>query len=124
MTMIGQRRRHILFAVKDDTTPDEIDAKFAKAYENATPDSLVFIFDLTRLNSLTWDQLTGLAPLISKYRENAKTCVVESNIVIESAWVRGLIETFLALPFVSPASPVHLRASVEDMERALVSGEG
>ena len=118
---MSRKPKLVRFNIHNGSSIEELDKKFEKAYENANPKSLFLVFDLTNLSVLSMELLMDLVPLINKYKEDAREKNIQSFVIIETAWIRGLLGTFLAMPFVNPAAPVSLVGSMSETLRCVAN---
>lgn len=101
-------RKYCIFNVRDTTTSEEIDRQFASLYGSADDHSLVFVFNMERIRSMTLKKLMQIVPVVRKYREESERKLIETHVIIPEKWAYKILKCFIALPVVKTARPVKL----------------
>ena len=101
-------RRYVVFNVKDSTTSTDIDGEFKRLYSGAKDRSLVFVFNMTKIQSMTLPKLMEIMPLVRKYKAQSERYLIETHVIIPEKWAYRLLKCFIDLPIFKTARPVLL----------------
>ena len=105
---MSANRKYCIFNVRDDTTSADIDQQFSVLYDTADDHSLVFIFNMERIQTMTLQKLMQIVPVVRKYKEESERKLIETHVIIPEKWAYKLLKCFIALPVVKTARPVKL----------------
>lgn len=108
---------YVFFDVNNQTTATCIDTKLKNAYEDAEDQSLVFIFNTSKLRNLTLQKLMSIIPIIKKYRKDSEKKLIETNLIITHLYVRRIVNLFL--PLVATCRPVLIHDNMNVLNKIL-----